>query len=367
MGKNIVICLDGTGNQVDARHPTNVVTLFRRLDLSDPSRQVAYYDPGVGTLPSENARGPIGERLSRLSGLAFGTGMRQNLAEAYTFLMHHWRPGDAVFVFGFSRGAYTARALVGMLTKPGLMRPGSENLVRYAVARYAFNQDANDGFSALARFASIFSWETDQEPLFAEIKQNDPKQVNKYTLPIAYVGLWDTVKAAGILRFGELRWPFTRSLPNAHRIRHAVSIDEVRRPYREYQVSRAGGGVEEVWFAGVHSDVGGTFMPDHRLARVALRWVADGALDQLLLNPETRKDDADLRVSEEDALGEIHEMGAVWRLLGTRRRPIPPGAVLHASVRARRQQRPDYLPELPADQRWADEGWADDPQPLAGD
>lgn len=138
MSRRIVICLDGTGNQVGAHHPTNVVKLYGMLATENPGRQLLYYDPGVGTLSAATARGPLSRRLSRLTGLAFGTGLRTNLAEAYTYLMRHWEPGDAVYVFGFSRGAYTARALVGMLNKPGLMRPGAENLVPYAVAKYAF-------------------------------------------------------------------------------------------------------------------------------------------------------------------------------------------------------------------------------------
>ena len=123
-GKKIVICLDGTGNQLGANNPTNVAKIFQLLDLGDPSRQIAYYDPGVGTMSSASARGTLGRATSRLCGLALGTGMKANLAEAYTYLMQHWRTGDSIYIFGFSRGAYTARALAGMLTRPGLMRPG---------------------------------------------------------------------------------------------------------------------------------------------------------------------------------------------------------------------------------------------------
>lgn len=96
MPRRIVICLDGTGNQVGARHPTNVVRLFEMLEANAPDRQLLYYDPGVGTMSATTAHGPADRWLSRLAGLAFGSGLKANLAEAYTYLMQHWQPGDRV-------------------------------------------------------------------------------------------------------------------------------------------------------------------------------------------------------------------------------------------------------------------------------
>jgi uncharacterized protein (DUF2235 family) len=84
---------------------------------------------------------PPRKRLSKLLGLAFGYGIKENLAEAYEYLMGHYRPGDRIFVFGFSRGAYTARALCGMSHRAGLMRAGAENLVPYLVASYTKGDD----------------------------------------------------------------------------------------------------------------------------------------------------------------------------------------------------------------------------------
>jgi uncharacterized protein (DUF2235 family) len=353
--KKIVICLDGTGNQVGASSPTNVVKFYELLDVSDPAELLAYYDPGVGTMYATAARPPVGRWLSRVLGLAFGTGLRENVAEAYTYLMQNWRPGDSVYVVGFSRGAYTARALVGMLTKPGLMRPGSENLVPYAVAKYATNHPSWKGIAA---FAHAFCVRTENEPLFSTVKANDPKQISHHSVPVAYLGIWDTVKAAGVLRIGSLRWPYTRQLPNVARIRHAVSIDEHRRPYREYLVERAEGhtaGVEEAWFAGVHSDVGGTFEPDHRLASIALRWVVDGVKDELVLRPDAY--DESCAVAPDYPNGTVHRMGWVWLLTGTRHRPVPDGAVLHQSVRLRQQAGPTYRPGLASGHSYCDTAW----------
>lgn len=348
-GKRIVICLDGTGNQIGAGNPTNVAKVFSMLDKDNPSRQLAYYDPGVGTLAPAAALGAVPRTLSLLYMRAVGTGLKTNVAEAYQYLMHHWRPGDEVSIFGFSRGAYTARALAGMLLRPGLMHPGSDNLLPYAVEKYAINRDFHDDeYEQWARFANAFCWRTDNEPLFSTIKQNNPGQVWRYAVPIAYMGLWDTVKAAGFLRFGNLRWPYTISLPNVAHIRHAVSIDERRRPYREYLVERHPKGLQEQWFAGVHSDVGGTFEPDHQLSTIALKWVVDGALPYVDLAPD--KYEANCTVEDSFADGAIHPNGPLWILAGRRTRDIPPDATFHPSVLRRRQHDPHYLPNLTDEQ-----------------
>jgi uncharacterized protein (DUF2235 family) len=339
MGKSIVICLDGTGNQMRARGDTNVVRLFSMLDLSDPTAQVAYYDPGVGTFSAAGAWTPVGKRLSKLLGLAFGTGLRANLAEAYLFLMRHWQPGDRIYLFGFSRGAYAVRALAGMLATVGLLRPGLENLVPYALAVYTRSKDyeAQD-WKYLHEFANVFSQEVD----------------GKQAVPIAFVGVWDSVKAAGILRW-DIKWPFTRKLRTVETVRHAVSIHEKRRPYREYLVTPAGGRqrVDEVWFGGVHSDVGGTFEDDPRLATIALAWMVDGALDAgLRLSAGAYEKWCTL--TPDHALGAVHRMGWVWVLLTYRRRQVPAGASVHQSVQARLAHDPNYAPGLPDDVVWVD-------------
>lgn len=374
MPRRIVLCLDGSSNQVGARYPTNVVRLFEMLEADDPARQLLYYDPGVGTMASAGARSPVGSRMSRLAGLALGTGMKANLAEAYTYLMQHWEPGDRVYVFGFSRGAYTARALVGMLNKPGLMRPGSENLVPYAVAKYAFNHDIDKSEQEVARFSHAFCRRTEHEPLWAEVKRNSPRQVSHYALPVTYLGLWDTVKAAGILRLGTLHWPYTHQLPNAARIRHAVSLDERRRPYPEFLVTRRPEPLrdtaQEVWFAGVHSDVGGTF-PHARgaplLSTITLKWVTDGVVQDLDFRPGAYAEAC--AVTEDFADAALHPNGPLWVLAGRRSRQMPQDAMLHASVRLRRERDPAYRPDLPGpaeSARWADPDWTKPAHPQVG-
>jgi uncharacterized protein (DUF2235 family) len=346
-GKRIVLCFDGTSNQIGAGNLTNVAKLFELLDKNNPASQLAYYDPGVGTLAPAHTSLP--RTLVLLFEQAFGIGLKHNVSQAYRYLMQHWRPGDAVYIFGFSRGAYTARALAGMLLRPGLLRPGSENLLPYAVEKYAINRYfTQDEYDNWAQFARAFCWRTENEPLFDTVKQNSPNQVWHYAIPVAYLGLWDTVKAAGFLRFGNLRWPYTRALPNVARIRHAVSIDEQRRPYREYLVERHPLGLEERWFAGVHADVGGTF-PDHRLATIALKWVADGVVNELAIDTDAYRQQCAVTADFADA--PIHDNGKLWFLVGRRKRPMGTDALVHPSVLVRRRDNPDYLPDLSADQQ----------------
>jgi len=130
MPKNIVICCDGTGNEFGAQN-SNVVKLYKTLVCNDA--QIAYYHPGVGTMGARNALTRIGKWWTQVIGLAFGYGISDNVADAYQFLMREFEPGDELYMFGFSRGAYTARALCGMLHIVGLLTKGNEALIPYAI------------------------------------------------------------------------------------------------------------------------------------------------------------------------------------------------------------------------------------------
>src|SRR4051812_2019178 len=114
MGKNIVICADGTGNKFSDKN-SNVVKLYQCLDLSAPGRQIAYYHGGLGTLGDPSALSQWSKRWTAAKGLAFGYGLTRAIADIYSFLMDTYEDGDRVFLFGFSRGAYTVRAVTGML------------------------------------------------------------------------------------------------------------------------------------------------------------------------------------------------------------------------------------------------------------
>ena len=351
--KSLVVCLAGTGNQLRATRNTNVVLLYQMLDLSDPSRQVAYYDPGVGTFSSGGAWTPVGKRISKLTGLALGVGLRANLGEAYTWLMRTWEPGDRVFVAGFSRGAYTARALTGMLRTVGLARPGLENLVPYAVQAHTrrFSENSRKEYwDTVHNFAGAFAREVD---------------TTHTVVPIRYLGLWDTVKAVGVLRW-EIHWPYTNKLPNVQRCRHAVSIDEKRRPYKHDPVASIahGGSLEQVWFAGVHSDVGGTFDDQGpMLSTIALKWVVEGAVEEGLLVKRSAYDRA-CSVTRQHADAAVHQMGRIWALVTYKRRSVPDGASVHSSVRIRREKDPSYGKDrFRGGVEYVDTHWLGQPRP----
>ena len=338
--KRIVLCFDGTGNVVRPEGNTNVLQLFRRINY-DPDRQLTYYDPGVGTFSSAGAWTPVAQWVSRLLGLAFGAGLRTNLEEAYTFLINNWNPGDQVYIFGFSRGAYTARAMAGLLCRIGIIRPGADNLVRYAVSTYARRRSkwSDADWKQAAQYKNAFGRPVD----------------GKFEVPVTYLGVWDTVKAPGLLR-RSMTWPDTRVLKNVVAGRHAVSIDEKRRPYREYLVDeKAVGRIDEVWFAGVHSDVGGSYLDPPSLGDITLNWMAEGARKAGL---EFRDDRPFPVLTPGHAVGLVHKMGWIWALAYYRTRPIPPGAKVHASVRVRMEQQPKYARgRIPADVQWAESDW----------
>jgi hypothetical protein len=164
------------------------------------------------------------------------------------------------------------------------------------------------------------------------------------------------VKAAGILKW-DIKWPYTRKLVNDARVRHAVSIDEKRRPFREYLVTPTEDSrLEEVWFAGVHTDVGGTFPDDSRLSTVSLKWIVEGAVEEgMLVEPAAYMKSC--TVNADNINGIIHKNPWIYKIFIDRTRPIPPDAVLHSSVRARIEGANPYTPRLTPTVQWADPTW----------
>ena len=332
MGKNIVVCCDGTGNEYGTRN-TNVVGVFAALDKRHPDQQIAFYDPGVGTMSSPKAQTALNKGLSTALGLAFGLGMTRNIEDAYLYLMRNYQPDDRIFFFGFSRGAYTVRALTGLLHKCGLLMPGSDNLIPYAVKLFRRHPQSDTEWEVVRGFKKNFSREC--KPHF--------------------IGLWDTVKTVGWFR-RRVVLDFTAHNPDMKYGRHAVSIDEKRSQYRtnlwNYPNSDE---VQEAWFAGVHSDVGGSYQ-ERGLSDIALKWMLEGAIQRGLLV------DGDPFASiHPDPLIKMHNpLVPFWWMLGwkkrcIRRHPGVPGAEvwIHDSVRARMQHfGKGYQPRLPAAHRF---------------
>lgn len=268
MAKNIVICCDGTGNEFGSQQ-SNVVKLYKMLvcDLA----QIAYYHPGVGTMGSRNALTSVGKWWTKVIGLAFGYGISDNIADAYSFLMRAFEPGDQVYVFGFSRGAYTARALCGMLHIIGLLTKGNEGLIPYAIRMI---KRSNIDFGIAADFKKTFSREC--KPHF--------------------VGVWDTVSSVGWV-YNAVRFPGTKAThnPDMSIVRHAMSIDERRAFFRQNLFgppSNPGQDIMEVWFSGVHSDVGGSYPEqESQLSKIALRWiVCEAEIAELKIDQQRKAD-----------------------------------------------------------------------------
>jgi hypothetical protein len=200
------------------------------------------------------------------------------------------------------------------------------------------------------------------------------------SFPVEYLGVYDTVKAT---KGGgpDIRWPYTRSLPNVRVIRHAISIDERRRPYPEYLVhpdprSKDLEQFREVWFAGVHSDVGGGFVDNPQLGQIAMRWIIDGAIKRGLKIRPRRYMNRLGTLSAADACAPMHVMGWYWRFAQApwywifnpwRSRPIPEGATIHESVEIRRaHDKLNYRPQLPIRYEVEKELWTGPPPATDG-
>ena len=132
MARNIIVCCDGTSNQ-PSKAATNVAKLTYTL-VKDPARQLVFYHPGLGTMAGPGFTTRAGSRAARIAGLAVGYGLKDDLRDAYVYIADHWQPGDRIFLFGFSRGAYTARALASLIAMYGLAMEGNSPLVPYCGA-----------------------------------------------------------------------------------------------------------------------------------------------------------------------------------------------------------------------------------------
>jgi len=290
--KRLVFCFDGTWNRLDSECPTNVViTAESTLPLAaDNTAQLIYYDEGVGT-----------GKWDRIRGGMFGAGLVQNLADAYRFLIFNHTPGDEIYVFGFSRGAYTARSFVGLLSNCGILRRRDAARVKESVERYKSRDTSSTYLDKMMEFRRECS------PHLCVSQQEDEWRASKVPgysvgqlprLAVRYLGVWDTVGALGIpksfswLNLTSKKHQFhdTSLSGFVQSARHAVAIDERRNDFaptlwenlealnkREGKPDEAyDAPYQQKWFPGTHSSVGGggerRGLSDH-----ALDWVLDGA------------------------------------------------------------------------------------------
>jgi uncharacterized protein (DUF2235 family) len=279
MARNIVICCDGTNNKFGPCN-TNVVRLTQVAE-QDPATQLVYYDPGVGTLPEPGALTGFEKRLSEAKALAFGTDIEAKVGTAYAHLMEVWQPGDLVFLFGFSRGAYTARVLAALLHSLGLLPPGNTHLIPYVLRIFGSLRGQPHDSGEYWKLSNSFRW-TFARPI--------PGREDRH-FPVHFVGVWDTVASVGWV-WNPASYPYTHSNPSVAIVRHAVSIDERRWFFRQNLIGAVEGqDANERWFAGVHSDVGGGYPEDEGgLWRAAFEWMLKEARQKGLLVDLSRLD-----------------------------------------------------------------------------
>jgi uncharacterized protein (DUF2235 family) len=265
--KRLVICADGTWNVRDQadkntgkRRPTNVTKLARAVRPRDTHGvdQVVFYHDGVGT----------GGPLDQVTGGAFGSGIEDNVRNLYRFIVYNFEPNDELFLFGFSRGAFTVRTLVGFMNKVGLIEKDDDYFVPDLYACYESGKGPGSP-----------EW----TKAFRHVKGTRPCP------PIQFIGVWDTVgslgapgligKAAGAVNGNKYQYHdvgLHATVANAY---HALAIDERRAPFAPTFFTRPTGWVgqlEQVWFPGAHSGVGGSYTPDG-LANEALHWMVEKA------------------------------------------------------------------------------------------
>jgi len=252
--KRIVVCCDGTWNKPDQPSPTNVVKVAITLKQTDAAgtEQLLFYDAGVGTGTFDHLRGG-----------AFGVGLSQNIRQAYHFLVFNYQPGDELYLFGFSRGAYTVRSTAGLIRNSGLLK-------RQYLGK------AEEAYQLYRRR------DKDSEP--AKKEATEFRENYSYQPRLKFIGVWDTVGALGVpLRFANAFWKFhdvrlSRSVDYAY---HALAIDERRKPFRptlweQHPEAPPSQVLEQVWFTGVHSNVGGGY-PETNLSDIALLWMVGKA------------------------------------------------------------------------------------------
>jgi uncharacterized protein (DUF2235 family) len=368
--KNIVICSDGTGNSGGKARGTNVWSIFRGLARSEKDsagrtiEQIAIYDDGVGTekfLP-----------LKILAG-ATGYGISNNLRQLYKEMVRVYRKGDHIWLFGFSRGAYTARTLAGMICTKGILKYhafGNARELDDAVCD--LYREFRKGSLKKTRVAPSSNGEAGSESTIdASPSALDDEVDDRYqNVPIQFIGVFDTVGAIGgpfpgfaeiLGHFVRIYFPDYKLHPSVQRACHALSIDDARKSF-EPILWEGDPRVKQIWFAGVHSNVGGGY-PKDQMAYIALEWMIreseravtgeSGPGPRLYFNESFK---AMIR-GEADECGQIYDsrdgLGAIYRLIPRNIEKIckdfKQDAVIHESVTHRiamstRDYAPAYVP-----------------------
>jgi uncharacterized protein (DUF2235 family) len=277
VGKRIILLSDGTGNAASKVWRSNVWRLFESLDLTG-KKQVAFYDDGVGTSSFKP--------LAILGGV-FGYGLKRNVLDIYKFLCANYESADdEIYGFGFSRGAFTIRVVIGLVLDQGLVR-GNTDAELYENAKLAYRAYRANLFHTVFRLEAPFRLIRDAVLRLFGVRYDQTR--NRTVEKIKFLGLWDTVAAYGLpideMARGVSKWLFPLELPDRnfnHGIEqacHALSLDDERTTFHPVLWNEKGvpsGQLHQVWFAGVHSNVGGGY-PDDSLAHIPLYWIMKSA------------------------------------------------------------------------------------------
>ena len=400
--KIIVFCCDGTGNEI-SENISNVLKLYRCLRKTDKTtpHQAVFYDPGVGTLAQPDTWHRFKANFNLVLGLATGYGLDDNVLSAYSFLVHNYQEGDRIFLFGFSRGAHTVRVLAGLIHKVGVISPEQDNLAGSGLIAYKqYSSDNPKAGYGLVKQPEI----GDEDGPMPESQFDLAAQFARITStrwPIVhFMGVWDTVASVIVPRrdrfwigFSLEELAFTIANPSVRTFRQAAAIDEQRcmfrlknwdqpqtfRPVRFNEVNATAQDSQQVWFAGVHSDVGGGYPEiESAISKYPLLWMLDEAVAAgLSVNPRTvnqlawgvQRKGSPFSYVAPSIRGQLHNsMTPAWRTLeyipkkakyrewperkmylgfyipDCEPRPVPDGAFIHESVLMRIAEMPAYRP-----------------------
>ena len=300
--RQLIVLCDGTNNSVDEGQGTNVFRMLSDLNISS-ANQVVFYDPGVGSAldaPGTTWLDKAQQFKERVMGLAFGNGVFENIAQAYEFLMREYKNGDEIYVFGFSRGAFTARAVVGMVNAFGLLPVHSNNLIPMLLNVYFTKDDPIDEHNK--KNDSIHEHNKKSMPKKQDRSRDAlVKKVRKNCIPsersdrsVHFVGVWDTVATLGIPPLDRqisvvATMTDKQGRPKKFRhVRQVLALDEQRVMFkpRQYQdadiplvdkCDTSKQSLAQRWLPGAHCDVGGTYGDNYTLSEKALTWLLDEA------------------------------------------------------------------------------------------
>ena len=308
--KRIIICSDGTWNRPERLghnedFPTNVLKFARGISSKDKNdiKQIVFYDWGIGSYHNTTTGG------------AFGAGLEKNVMDAYRFLVHNYDIGDEIYTFGFSRGAYTVRSLCGMINNSGILKSSNGSLVEKAFDLYKDkNIKPNSNF--------MISWR----------KENSIENISK----IKFVGVWDTVGALGLpfSVFGLIEdkhlFYDNKIGSNIETARHALSLDEERKDFEAtIWKHKKGVDLKQVWFSGVHADIGGSYAPTSGslLSDIPMMWMKKEA-EKIGLFFENF-----INVDDLNPIAKQHnEYKRMFKVLGKKIRTIPKKDKIPTSV-----------------------------------